>query len=64
MRHGGAGIEKAQSQLTAVAGYQDRLSEGPVVLADCLDEIEALIQTVGKVFIYAHLFHEVDNGRF
>ncbi len=55
-------IEQAHSLLKTVAGFRGRVQEGPTVLADLMDAMEQLYETVGKIYIYASMFHEVDTA--
>ncbi len=57
-----AAIEQAQAQLKTVTGFRGHLAEGPTMLADLLDALEALYRTVGKIYIYASMFFEVNTA--
>ncbi|MCA9962008.1 MAG: oligoendopeptidase F [Anaerolineales bacterium] len=55
-------VSQIPSLLQEIATYQGRLHEGPAILADLLDKMQAVYDEVGKIYIYATLFHEVDTA--
>lgn len=57
-----AAIEKVHAGMEEIVAYKGRLHEGPTLLADFLEAVEALIMQLGKVRVYASLFHEVDTA--
>ncbi len=57
-----AAINDVQEQLKIASSYKGRLNEGPELLAEFWEFVEKLVMTVGKVYIYAHMYHEVDTA--
>lgn len=55
-------VQGVQQRLKTVAAFQGRLHEGPNVLADFLQELEQLLGTMGKIHVYASMFHNVDTA--
>ncbi|MFQ5398103.1 MAG: oligoendopeptidase F [Anaerolineae bacterium] len=55
-------VAEGKQQLKQIAGYKGRLKEGPAVLADYFDELAAVGTNIGKMYIYASLFHEADTA--
>lgn len=55
-------VSTVPAHLKKVASYQGHLDEGPVVLANLMDEVQALYDLIGKIYIYASMFHEVDTA--
>lgn len=56
-----AAIVQLNNQLPELAGYQGKLSEAPAVLADFLQKLEEMQQTMGKIYVYAGLNYSVDT---
>lgn len=54
-------IEQLETQLQTAAAYKGRLHEGAVVLADAFDAVEHVSRSLGKIHIYAMLFHAVET---
>lgn len=57
-----AAVEALNGRLPELTGFQGRLAEGPAVLADCLETLEQLIGTVGKVYMYGMMRFTVDTS--
>jgi oligoendopeptidase F len=51
-----------QELLEGVTSCKGRLHENPSVLADYMDALESLIMSVGKIYVYASMFHSVDTA--
>lgn len=54
-------IEQLETQLQSAAAYKGRLHEGAVVLADAFESVEQVSRSLGKIHIYAMLFHAVET---
>lgn len=46
--------------IAMVSAFEGRLSEGPGVIADCLDVLSSLMRRVGRVYLYASLSQAVN----
>ncbi|HEY1013666.1 MAG TPA: oligoendopeptidase F, partial [Herpetosiphonaceae bacterium] len=57
-----AEFDKVTAMLADLARFQGRLGEGPNVVLDCLRHFEQILRSVGKIYIYASMFHEVDTA--
>lgn len=57
-----AGYQQVADELAALERFRGRLAEGPDVLAEWFAQSEALRALLGKVVIYASMFHEVDTA--
>lgn len=55
-------VQEVQTRLQTIATFQGRLGTGASVLADFLAELEQLYAIMGKVFIYAGMFYQVDTA--
>jgi len=53
-----AGIAES---LLAVRAFAGRLADGPAILADALDAIQAINRRVGRVLVYANMSYQVDT---
>lgn len=45
-----------------LARFEGHLGDGPSVLADWFDALEDLLARIGKVYVYASMFHNADTG--
>ena len=57
-----AEFDKVNAMLSDLARFQGHLGDGSQVVLDCLRAVEQIIRSVGKIFIYASMFHEVDTA--
>lgn len=48
-------------QLELISKFQGRLKEGPSILADYMEQADALMTKVGHLFVYASMCHAVDT---
>ncbi|MGC9395618.1 MAG: oligoendopeptidase F [Anaerolineae bacterium] len=55
-------LARVLQSLDTIKAFQGQLGNGPTVLADAVDKIEALYRRLGKVSVYAYLHHAVDLG--
>ncbi|MCA9969022.1 MAG: oligoendopeptidase F family protein, partial [Anaerolineales bacterium] len=55
-------VSSVQPMLQTIAGYRGRIHEGPDTLLGLIDKLQSLYETVGKIFIYASMFHNVDTA--
>jgi len=55
-------FEEVSTELSKLNEFQGRLSESPTVIADWLDVSEEIFTKLGKVYLYAHLFHAADTA--
>ncbi len=57
-----AAIETVNGQLVEFRKLRGRLHESPAVLIQALHDLEEIIKTIGKVYVYASMFYEVDTS--
>lgn len=57
-----AGIETINAQLAEFSQLSGRLQEGPAVLLEAFKQLDAIIINIGKVYVYASMFYEVDTS--
>ncbi len=55
-------VEEAAAKLPELAKFQGRLSEGPTVLADWLEQVDEMYGLVGKIGTYAMMRFTVDTS--
>jgi len=56
-----AEIELVGQQLSELAGFRGRLSDGPAILADWMEALQNMLRSLGKIHIYASNHHNVDT---
>ncbi|MCS6936088.1 MAG: oligoendopeptidase F [Candidatus Bipolaricaulota bacterium] len=56
-----AEIKRVHEQLPMLEGFKGRLGEGPQTLRQYFDLAEQIGRSVGKIFVYASMFHHVDT---
>ncbi|MHB0856148.1 MAG: oligoendopeptidase F [Anaerolineae bacterium] len=56
-----AEMGKVKAMLPTLQSFQGRLVEGPGILADWMASLEDLLRSIGKIYVYAHAYHEVDT---
>jgi len=57
-----AGCKEAEGRLAHLAGFRGRLGEGPETLAEWFDALEDMLERVGKIYVYASMFHNADTA--
>lgn len=57
----GAALKKVLAQLPTVTQYQGHLGDGPTVLLDCIEALEALSRQASQVMSYAMLKQSADG---
>ncbi len=56
-----AEIKKISEQLPSLEKFKGRLGESPQTLLQWFAAVEKILRSVGKVFVYASMFHNVDT---
>lgn len=56
-----AAVQQIQVLLAQAADFKGRLKESPAILAEFMAATESLMLVMGKVFVYASMFHAVDT---
>ncbi|MCI2430207.1 oligoendopeptidase F [Candidatus Acetothermia bacterium] len=54
-------IKRVSEQLPALEKFKGRLGEGPQALRQWFETVEKIFRSVGKIFVYASMFHHVDT---
>ena len=57
-----AAVQSLTARLPELAAFRGRLGEGPAVIADCIELVEELAETVGKIYMYGVLRFTVDTS--
>lgn len=57
-----AAVRSLTARLPELAAFRGRLGEGPAVIADCIELVEELAETVGKIYMYGVLRFTVDTS--
>src|SRR5690349_3044154 len=57
-----AEMARVDAQLPVLAAFHGQLGSGPDRLAEWLDAAERLMNTVGRLYFYASMFHNVDTN--
>lgn len=55
-------IGQVNDQLPHLAAFQGRLSEGPAKFLEWMGAAEAMIKILGKIYIYAGMFYQVNTA--
>jgi len=57
-----AEIKSVEEKLNQFDRFKGQLSSSAATLADCFDAAEEVIQSAGKIIVYANMFYSVDTG--
>lgn len=55
-------FQKAQKEIELLASYQGKLAESPDMLYEALKAQSAVSYSVERLFVYAHMRRDEDNG--
>ncbi|MGH2541358.1 MAG: oligoendopeptidase F, partial [Ardenticatenaceae bacterium] len=56
------GMRELSERLKGITAYQGRLGDGPAVLAEWLEQYQALVRQVGRLYVYAGMHQSVDTA--
>jgi oligoendopeptidase F len=56
-----AAVKEAKTMMPALKKFEGRLSEGPSVLADCLDQVDKIRAITGRIGTYVSMEYSVDT---
>ncbi len=56
-----AELKRMAASLPNIARFKDHLADGPATLADMLEALEAILQRMGQVYVYASMSQAVDT---
>src|SRR3712207_9046700 len=57
-----AELVRVDQQLPTLTRFRGHLGDNPAMLADWLDASEQLRRSLGKIYLYASMFHNVDTA--